>query len=90
MLPDLQSHRGGIAAQAAIIALTHLELRERYSPALEALDAADRCALLGAQANGDLTSLANAAERAGDQGEQPMLTYLARRTWRNRSLWPRG
>jgi len=85
VLNDIASYRGRIAAQAAMTALTSLELRERFGREVEARDQEDRRRLLGEAA----ASLPEAAEAAGALGDPTMLTYLARRAWRERSLWPR-
>jgi aminoglycoside phosphotransferase (APT) family kinase protein len=85
VLNDIPTYRGRVAVQAAMTALTSLELRERFGREVEARDREDRARLLG-DAQG---SLADAADRAGAAGDPTMLTYLARRAWRERSLWPR-
>ena len=86
VLKDVSTYRGRAAAQAAMTALTSLELRQRYGRQLEALDRAEREQLFGGRS---AASLADDAERAGREGDPTLLAYLARRTWRERSLWPR-
>jgi len=85
VLNAIPDHRGRIATQAAMTALTSLELRERFGRQLVARDREDRQRLLGDAVG----SLAEAADHAGALGDPTMLTYLARRAWRERSLWPR-
>jgi aminoglycoside phosphotransferase (APT) family kinase protein len=78
--------RAGAAAQAALIALTALELRERFGLDVEARDEEDRRAYLGA---GGGLNLAEEADAAGARGDPAMLAFLARRIWRERAMWPR-
>jgi len=85
VLKAVPEHRGRIAAQAAMTALTSLELRERFGRQVEELDREDRKRLLG----DGVAPLADAAADAGAVGDPTMLTYLARRAWRERTLWPR-
>jgi len=85
VLNDIPTYRGRVAVQATMTALTSLELRERFGREVEARDREDRVRLLG-DAEG---SLADAADHAGAAGDPTMLTYLARKAWRERSLWPR-
>jgi len=85
VLNAVPQHRGRIAAQAAMTALTSLELRERFGRQVEELDREDRKRLLG----DGVAPLADAAADAGAVGDPTMLTYLARRAWRERTLWPR-
>jgi aminoglycoside phosphotransferase (APT) family kinase protein len=85
VLNAIPDHRGRIAAQAAMTALTSLELRERFGRQMDELDREDRKRLLG----DGVESLADAAEDAGAVGDSTMLSYLARKAWRERSLWPR-
>jgi len=86
VLPDGISRRARTATQAALIALTALELRERFGAEVAARNEADRRALLGAA---DPADLAEAAAQAGASGEPKMLALLARCAWRERKLWPR-
>lgn len=86
VLGEITSYRGRMAVQSAMIALTSLELRQRFGAQLEAQDRVDRERLFGSRPP---ASLADEADRAGIDGDPAMLAYLARRTWRERSLWPR-
>jgi aminoglycoside phosphotransferase (APT) family kinase protein len=85
VLKEIPAGRARTAAHAAMTALTSLELRARFGAQIDARDREDRLALLG----GEPVSLLDEAERAGASGDPALLTYLARRTWRERSLWPR-
>ena len=86
VLKDVQSHRARVAAQAAITALTSLELHQRFGHEVELRGRGDRLALLGAK---EVSRLADDADSAGAAGDPQMLAYLARSAWRERSLWPR-
>jgi len=77
--------RAATAAQAALIALTALELRERFGRDAEVRDQEDRRRFLDAGA----VDLPEEADRAGQVGEPRMLAFLARRIWRERAMWPR-
>lgn len=85
VLNDIPTYRGRAAVQAAITALTALELQQRFGGQVAARDREDRQAQFGAAE----IDLAEAAARAGVAGDPTMLAYLARRAWRERSLWPR-
>ena len=86
VMGQLEAPRARTAVQAVMTALTSLELRERFGQALAEQDRAERLELLGQLSDDELLV---EAERAGAAGDPTMLRYLARRTWRERSLWPR-
>lgn len=85
VLNDIPTYRGRAAAQAAITALTALELQQRFGGQIEVRDREERQALFGAAE----VDLPEEADKAGLVDDAAMLAYLARRAWRQRFLWPR-